>query len=221
MQKASSRTGESSLGCGVLSHDEAHGRPHAEKLRHSCAARLGVLLIVTAVGFAAGCSDDANPGSAAGAGGSGGSGGSGTTGGTGGGGNVDSSTACSVMTNVDSYVANMAKPGKSKIMSFQLVQSNPGPPIKGKNEWKVKITDAAGMPVNKGLTVKVWMPTHGHDSPEAPVISFDAATSTFTLTPVNMSTMGGTWRVTLTVNDLSDPSVPVPVDAADFDFCVD
>jgi hypothetical protein len=33
--------------------------------------------------------------------------------------------------------------------------------------------------------------------------------------------MGGTWRVTLTVNDLTDPMVPVPVDAADFDFCVD
>ena len=64
------------------------------------------------------------------------------------------------------------------------------------------------------------MPEHGHDSPTAPVISYDAATSTFTLNPVDMSTMGGTWRVALTVSDTS--TVPsVPVDAADFDFCID
>jgi hypothetical protein len=223
MQKASSRTGESSFGCGVLSHDEAHSRCGAKKLRHSSAARLGALVIVSALGFAAGCSDATNPDAAGGTGGSGGSGGSGTSGGggSGGGGSAETSTACAIKTNVDSYVANMSKQGKSKSMLFQLVQSNPGPPIKGKNEWKVKITDAAGMPVSSGLTVRVWMPEHGHDSPTAAKITYDAATSTFALIPVDMSTMGGTWRVTLTVNDLTDPSVPVPLDAADFDFCVD
>ena len=217
MQTPSSRTGQSSLGCGVLSHDNARGRSRTEKPRHGRAARLGMLIILSAVGFAAGCSDDTNPDAAGGTGGSGGSGGSGMTGGSGGGGNPDSSTSCAIMTNVDTYVANMAKPGKSKIMSFQLVQSDPGPPVKGKNIWKVKITDAAGMPVSKGLAVRVWMPGHGHDSPSAAGISYDAATSQFTLNPVNMSTMGGTWRVTLTVND----DTGVPIDAADFDFCVD
>jgi len=219
MQTPSSRTSESSLGCGVLSHDDAHGRCRAEKPRLGRAARLGMLIIVSAVAFAAGCSDDTNPDAAGGAGGSGGSGGSGTTGGSGGAGSADTSTACAVMTDVDTYVANMAKPGKSKIMTFQLVQSNPGPPIKGKNVWNVKITDAAGIPVSKGLAVRVWMPRHGHDSQSAAGISYDAATSQFTLNPVNMSTMGGTWRVTLTVNDDSVPVVPI--DAADFDFCVD
>ena len=189
------------------------------------AAGIGAILSFTAI-LAVGCSGDSNDGSGAGSGGTGtgagtaGTGGttSGSGGGSGGGGDLDSSTDCSLRTDIDTYAANMMKKGKNNIMSFLLVQSDPGPPIKGNNAWKIKVTGADGMPVSQGITIRVWMPEHGHDSPSKPTITYDNATGTYGLKPINMSVMGGVWRVSVTMNDNSDP--PIPVDLADFNFCI-
>jgi hypothetical protein len=213
MQNASSQTGESSVGCGVLSHDGVL-LASAHTGLHRGPARLGMLLVASAFAFAAACSDDASPGATGGAGASGGSGGSGGAGGM----CNATSTACACQTDpMDIYVANMAKPGVNKQLTFQLIQSNPGPPIKGNNDWKVKITDSAGTAVGTGLTVKVWMPKHVHDSLTAPKITYDTASSTFRLNPIDLGLMGGLWRITLMVDDTGG----VTADKADFDFCVE
>ena len=187
------------------------------------AAGLGAILSFTAI-LAVGCSGDSNDGAP----GSGGAGTGGTTagtggttsgsGGTGGGGNLDSSTDCSLLADVDTYTANMMKKGKNGIMSFLLVQSDPGPPIMGNNVFKLKVTGADGMPISKGLTIRVWMPAHIHDSSSRPTIRYDAATGTYELNPIDLSRMGGVWQVYLTVNDDGDP--PVPIDQAEFNFCI-
>jgi hypothetical protein len=164
-----------------------------------------------------GCSGDSN--TATGSGGSGGSTGSGGSGGggAGGGGNVDSSTDCAVRTDVDHYVANMTKQGTNGLMSFLLIQSDPAPPVFGNNVWKLKVTDAAGMPVTKGLTVSVFMPEHGHNSPIPPTITYDAATGVYGLDPIYLS-MGGKWRVTFSITDPNDSAIVI--DKVEFFFCV-
>jgi len=217
--KNESPRAESSLTCGVLSHDGAQRNPGRKRVLGKV-ARFSALLALGAIGFAAGCSgDDANPGSTAGAAGSGGAGGSGGSGGAGGMCNA-TSTACICQTDpMDTYVANMVKEGTNKAFSFQLVQSTPAPPIKGDNTWKIKITDMAGMPVNKGLTLRVWMPMHRHDSLTPPVVTYDEATSTYSFKPIDLGAMGGIWQVIITVNDPSNPGVPV--DSATFNFCVE
>jgi hypothetical protein len=215
MQKTSSRTAESCLGCGDLSHVSAKPNPFRPGLRVS-RARFGILILASALGFAAACSSDASPGATGGAGGSGGSTGTGT-GGAGGMCNATSTACACQTTHMDTYVANMAKVGTSNKLTFQLIQSNPGPPVKGLNDWKVKITDGTGTAIGDGLSVHVWMPAHVHDSPTSPKITYETATSTFSLSPIDLSLMGGTWRATLTVTDASN----MTVDVADFDFCVD
>ena len=215
MQKQSRPSHESSLGCGVLSHDGGHPAPPRNRLGASM-FRFGTVLVVGAIGLAAACSDDANPGAT---GGTGGAGGSGATGGSAGAGGMcnATSTACACQTDpMDVYTANMAKTGLNNKLTFQLIQSNPGPPIKGKNDWKVKITDGSTA-VGTGLAVRVWMPKHMHDSLTATQISYDSATSTFRLNPVDLGLMGGIWRISLTVNDSSG----IISDKADFDFCVE
>ena len=214
MQERSRQSHESSLGCGILSHERVAPTLVDQGLRKKW-ARFGMLFLTGALGLAGGCSDDASPGAAGGSGGSGGS-----TGGSGGAGGMcnATSTACVCQTDpMDTYVANMAKVGLNQKLTFQLIQSNPAPPIKGSNDWKVKITDMAGAAVSTGLTIRVWMPKHGHDSPTPTKITYDAASSTFDLNPIGLSLMPGIWRVSMTVKDASN----VLADQADFDFCVD
>jgi len=170
----------------------------------------------------AGCSGDSNPGSSGGTGGTGGvTTGTGGTGGISDSGNKDESTDCTLRADLDTYVANMSKKGKNNLMSFQIVESTPAPPAKTDNVFKVKITDAGGMPVTTRLRIRVWMPEHGHDSPEIPIITFDAATSTFELNPISMRVMGGAWRVTLDVMEPKDADpADIPIDTVDFNFCI-
>lgn len=169
--------------------------------------------------LATGCSDDSTPGTSAGSGGSGGATtGSGGTGGSGGGGAKDGSLDCTFFADVDTYVANMSKPGKNNLMSFKIVESTPAPPAKTDNALKIQITDMSGMPVTQGLKVRVWMPEHGHDSPKTPIIAYDAMTSTYTINPVSTKVMPGVWRVSLRIADPSDEQISV--DLADFNFCI-
>jgi hypothetical protein len=210
---------ESGSGCGVLSQ-----RMMAPRIA-SCAARsagLGALLLLTTVIAGAGCAGDSNSTGtvtgtgASGTGGSNGAGGSGS-GGSGGGGNLDASTDCAIRTDVDQYSANMTKKGLNGLMSFLLIQSDPGPPVFGSNVWKLKVTGSDGMPVSSGLTVSVFMPEHGHFSPMAPVITYDASTGVYGLDPIYLS-MGGKWRITFSITDPNDSALVI--DKVEFFFCV-
>lgn len=179
---------------------------------------VGALLFLGVASFAACSGDDssATGGNTGGAGGS--SGGSGGTGGAGGGGDEDASTACADRTDVDLYTANMTKKGKNGSYSFLLVQSDPGPPAKGMNVWKVKVTGPDGMPfaMLKDLKVDISMPEHRHNSPISPVLSYDAASGTFGVNPVYLS-MGGKWRILFEVKGAD----ALTIDSAEFFFCVD
>jgi hypothetical protein len=182
-------------------------------MRAAAFALLGLIFVVSAP---VGCGDSNNGtggGAAAGSAGTGGASGGGA-GGMGGEGDRDGSTGCD-RPDVDKYSANMTKKGINDVMSFVLVQSDPGPPIKGNATVKLKITGADGMPVSSGLVVDVFMPEHNHPSPVSPKITYDAASGTFTLDPVYFF-MPGKWRLRFDIVDTTGTLI----DRGEFFFCI-
>jgi len=68
------------------------------------------------------------------------------------------------------------------------------------------------------LTANLRMPDHGHETSVQPVITFDAASSTYTINPAFLF-MPGVWRIQF---DEYDPSVDAgtSMDTGVFYFCV-
>jgi hypothetical protein len=112
-------------------------------------------------------------------------------------------------------VPNLQQPGAQRKLSFVLVSSDPGPPIKGNNTWVVRVLDSANQPVpGATLTVRPYMPDHGHGTPIV-VMPTETSPGTYTLSPVNLF-MSGLWQVTI------DVSAPGGVsDSGVFSFCAE
>jgi hypothetical protein len=138
----------------------------------------------------------------------------------------DGTVACDSEPGVDTYAPGLKKPGANGAFEFELVSSTPAPPALDNNTFVVRITGADGTPLDGELSAALDMPEHGHSSPDTPVITFDAASGTFTLDPMYLF-MVGLWRITLTfqpaagagdaagANGTGDTS-----DSAVFEFCV-
>jgi hypothetical protein len=136
--------------------------------------------------------------------------------------------ACTSETGVDTYAAGLMKPGENGLFDFELVSSSPAPPALNDNTFVVRVTGPDGTPLDGTLSATLFMPEHGHSSPDVPVVTFDASTSAFTLDPMNLF-MVGLWRITFTF----EPSVAAlagaagesdGADASDtavYEFCVD
>jgi hypothetical protein len=222
MRQEPAQNGDSAEGCGVLSQAAAVRTVAARGARTLRAAMFGALLVASVGTFALGCAGDDNNATGTGSGGSGGAGGSGGgsggSSGAGGGADEDGSTSCAVATDVDTYSANLMKKGRNGKYTFVLVESDPGPPAKNMNVWKVKVTGPDGMPPDlKQLAVEISMPAHKHNSSIPPTVTFDAASGTFTVDPVYLQ-MGGRWRIFFEVRDPNDPALPL--DSVEFFFCV-
>src|SRR4051794_36977324 len=80
---------------------------------------------------------------------------------------------------VDAYTANMEKLGLQSVLSFKLLSSAPAPPTRGTNVLKMQISKN-GAPITGDLLAHLKMPDHGHETSVQPVITLDAATSTYT-----------------------------------------
>jgi hypothetical protein len=134
------------------------------------------------------------------------------------GGAFSGDVSCSDDARVDTYTAKLTKPGENGLLGFELTESDPAPPAKGANTWTLTITDADGNAMSGTLAVELFMPDHGHGTSVPPVVSFDAASGTYTVKPVYLF-MPGVWRITL--DYYADPAGGKPVDAASFYFCVE
>ena len=67
--------------------------------------------------------------------------------------------------------------------------------------------------------MSLTMPDHGHGTPVTPVISFDAATGEYTVTPLYLF-MAGVWRIQFEAYaDEADGAVPL--DRARLFFCIE
>jgi YtkA-like len=142
---------------------------------------------------------------------------------SGGGATIDTDGAvvsCKDDPRVDTYVANMAKPGQRAVLTFTLIQSDPAPPGKGNNVFKVKITKADGSVVTGDVIPDLKMPDHGHPSSVKPVATFDPATQTYTVDPTYLF-MAGVWRIQLDAYEAAAVDAAVPLDSGVFFFCVE
>ncbi len=132
---------------------------------------------------------------------------------------VSGAVSCRDDSRVNTYSANLVRPGRLGQLSFTLVSVDPAPPAKGQNTFTVEVSDTGGAPVESDLTVDLTMPDHGHGTSVVPVVTFDAGTQLYTLEPVYLF-MAGVWRVQLNVyDDTADPLQPV--DSAVFYFCIE
>jgi hypothetical protein len=93
------------------------------------------------------------------------------------------------------YAAGMHVASAAGTFGVKLLDSVPGPPVKGNNSWTIEIDDAAsGAPVD-GLQVSVtpWMPDHGHGT-QPVVVSAVGGPGQYGLMPVYLY-MSGFWQV--------------------------
>jgi len=127
--------------------------------------------------------------------------------------------SCQDDPRVDHYVANLKKPGQKGVYTFQVSQSDPAPPAKGSNKFVVNITDADEKAVGGELRVSLKMPDHGHGTSVKPAITFDPATSSYTVDPLYLF-MSGVWRIQLDAY-AGDPDAGPPTDTVAFLFCIE
>jgi len=111
----------------------------------------------------------------------------------------------------DTYTANLAKAGKAQKVNATLTADDPAPPARGLNHWTVRLTDATGAPVTGALTVKPYMPDHGHPSSTQPVVT-SKGDGTYDIAAINLF-MPGLWQVTLSTDGPSADDVV-------YSFCI-
>ena len=109
----------------------------------------------------------------------------------------------------------MEQKGAAGALAVKLESINPNPVIKGNNDWKIQVVDAQGAPVSGAtITVKPYMPDHGHGSSIIPQVAAGADPGTYDVSLLNLF-MPGIWTVTFDVTTQDNVT-----DSAVFTFCV-
>lgn len=116
---------------------------------------------------------------------------------------------------VTPYAAGMQTMSSSGELRFQLVQSDPAPPIRGTNSWTMKVFNGAGTSID-GLALKAttFMPDHGHGSSIVPEVTALPAGG-YSVANLYLF-MPGVWRITLATTTDGGLS-----DSAQFLFCIE
>lgn len=114
----------------------------------------------------------------------------------------------------ETFSAGMSRLGENQALEFTLLDAAPAPPQQYDNVWTLQIDDAAGAPVESAtLSVKTWMPDHGHGSPKQVGIS-QSGGGTYVLDPVNLF-MAGLWEITIDATPTAGSA-----DSVTFSFCI-
>jgi len=126
---------------------------------------------------------------------------------------------CTHDPRVDTYTANLKHDGMRSMLEFTLVDSNPAPPARGSNVLTLKVTQKDGTAMGGRLTANLKMPDHGHETSVQPTISFDAASSSYTIDPAYLF-MPGVWRIQFDeYGDAEDAGTSL--DTGVFYFCIE
>jgi hypothetical protein len=112
----------------------------------------------------------------------------------------------------------MEQTGASNTFSVKLTSINPNPVFKGNNAWTIQVVDKSGGPVTgASITVKPFMPDHGHGSSIIPQVTAGADPGSYDISLLNLF-MPGIWTVTIVVTTGTAPSTVT--DQSVFTFCV-
>ncbi|MGZ3417965.1 MAG: FixH family protein [Polyangiales bacterium] len=106
-------------------------------------------------------------------------------------------SVCATDPRVQPFAAGLEAKTKSGL-SLKILDATPAPPSKGDNAWNLALSDAGGAPVSGAtITVKTWMPDHGHGSSIVPAVA-DSGGGKYALTRLNLF-MPGIWEITFTI----------------------
>jgi hypothetical protein len=133
----------------------------------------------------------------------------------GGGGSVPTGSVCDTDPRAAVYAVGLSAKSADGAVHATFVDAMPAPPSKGENAWTIKLTDAMGSPINGAtVTVKPFMPDHGHGSSVLPLVQPDTS-GTYLITQLDFF-MPGIWQITLAVAQGGGQP-----DNVVFTFCVD
>jgi len=122
-------------------------------------------------------------------------------------------TGCAADGRKDVYAPGLSK--SAGTLSVRLLESNPGPPIKGTNTMTLEVVDAAGQPVDGAtITVTPWMPDHAHGSAVKPVVTATGG-GKYTVDEIYLA-MAGLWQIKIGVQTAGGG----PLQEATFQFCL-
>ena len=121
---------------------------------------------------------------------------------------------CASDPRAQTFTPGLAQAGKAGFKAL-LLDMNPIPAAKGDNSWTVQIVDKDGNNVDGAtITVKTWMPDHGHASSIIPLVTPVGSGGKYTVSRLNLF-MPGIWQITL--------NLAMPGNVADsmmYTFCV-
>lgn len=123
--------------------------------------------------------------------------------------------SCATETRADAYSAGMEKAGAQGSVTVRLLESVPGPPQKGDNEWRVMLLGASGAPLaGAGLMALPFMPDHQHGTSIKAKVQ-EVGGGEYSISPLNLF-MPGLWTVTIKAQPPAGSA-----DQAVFAFCID
>jgi hypothetical protein len=106
-------------------------------------------------------------------------------------------SVCATDPRVQPFAAGLEAKTTSGL-TLKIVDATPTPPAKGDNAWTLALTDAGGAAVDGAtLTVKTWMPDHGHGSSIVPAVAASGG-GKYALTRLNLF-MPGIWEITFSI----------------------
>ena len=115
------------------------------------------------------------------------------------------------------FTPGLEQTGKSGALKAKLLTIDPAHVTKGDNAWTVQLLDASDHPVDGAtLTIKPYMPDHGHGSAIVPLSTPSGSDGKYAITRLNLF-MPGLWQITITAATSASPAV---TDAIVFSFCV-
>jgi hypothetical protein len=102
----------------------------------------------------------------------------------------------------DNWVLPIVKPSKNGAFNVSLLASAQSPPVIGDlTTWTLQIADAAGAMVDGAtITIKPWMPDHGHGTDAVAHVMPAGTTGQYTITPLYLF-MAGYWTITFTITN--------------------
>lgn len=119
---------------------------------------------------------------------------------------------------LDTYAPGLIKATAGGRFNIELVSSSLVPPDRGDNMFVLRALDAAGRVVSDaGVTIRPWMPNHGHGStPESFTPRTTAVAGDLEVGPINFF-MPGLWELRVDVTSATVQSA----ERATFAFCVE
>ncbi len=128
---------------------------------------------------------------------------------------TDTSSFCATDTRGLKWTPGLAQTGKNGLIRTQLLNIFPTPPAKGDNVWTLVVQDAEGKPLEGAtVSVKPFMPDHGHGSSIVPHVTPDPASGgKYSISSLNLF-MPGLWQTTLTI------TAGTTTDSVVYGFCV-